>query len=220
MNKQRKIVFVGATATIMMLTSLLSYHPTTVMSESVVYENVSNRFNIESYKEKLISNYNDILIKKQIDDKEKTYKYLINNKGNNEVKVINKSKKIKKKPCNKYKYSNDDLILLAGIIQNEAGSSFCSDLQQKCVASVIINRTKSKYYPNSIYKVIFQKHQYDIRENFNHPTKRSIKNAKYVLINGSILPNNCIFQSEFKQGDGVYKKFKTPISTTYICYKN
>lgn len=121
-------------------------------------------------------------------------------------------------------YTQEDLDLLAGIIENEAGGNFCSNKHQRAVCSVVINRVKSDYFPNTIKEVIFQDDpkQYDIRmERFNHPSKRAYKNAKYVLEHGSTLPDNCIFQSEYKQGDGVYgKPYKTPISTTYICYKD
>jgi spore germination cell wall hydrolase CwlJ-like protein len=129
-----------------------------------------------------------------------------------EIKSVKKVKK---------SYSEEDLMLLAGIIQNEAGSDFCSNYHQKIIASVVENRVKSDYFPDSIEEVIFQKGQYAITDKeFYNPTKRAIRNAKYVLENGSILPSNCLFQSEFSQGDGVYLKIKTIISTTYICYKN
>jgi spore germination cell wall hydrolase CwlJ-like protein len=142
--------------------------------------------------------------------------YDFNNLPDVKDKVETKSvKKVKKS------YSEEDLMLLAGIIQNEAGSDFCSNYHQKIIASVVENRVKSDYFPNSIEEVIFQKGQYAITDKeFYNPTKRAIRNAKYVLENGSILPSNCLFQSEFSQGDGVYMKIKTIISTTYICYKN
>lgn len=138
-------------------------------------------------------------------------------------KVKKKTKHHKKKNTKKHSYTKEDLRLLAGIIQNEAGSKFCNNRMQRDIASVVLNRVKSKYFPNTIRKVIFQKNpkQYDVRLNrFNHPSKRAIKNAKYVLEHGSTLPDSCIFQSEFRQGDFVYKVYKTKISTTYICYKN
>ena len=135
---------------------------------------------------------------------------------------INPQKTEKKQTKKKNNYSKEDLELLSGIIQNEAGSDFCSDYHQQCVASVVLNRTNSDYYPNSIKEVIFQNKpkQYDVQKEFYNPSKRAIKNAKYILENGSILPSNCLFQSEFKQGDGIYDSIDTPISTTYICYKN
>lgn len=122
----------------------------------------------------------------------------------------------------KEKYTKEDLKLLAGIIENEAGSDFCNDEMQLAVASVVINRVNSDQFPDTIKKVIFQKNpkQYAINKKiFKHPSTRAYKNAKYVLENGSTLPENCLFQSEFKQGK-VYKKFKTIISTTYICFKD
>jgi hypothetical protein len=217
MNKQRKIIFVGTTATIMMLTSLvLPLNPTKVKCESVVSnEDVSNRFYIEDFKQQLATDYQDIMIEEQISDEEESNQYMLNNENNDGVKVsIQKEKK-------KHTYSKEDLMLLAGVIQNEAGSDFCTNYHQRVIGSVIINRVKSDYFPNSIKKVITQKGQYDIHdENLYNPSKRAIKNARYVLDNGSILPSNCLFQSEFPQGDFVYTTIETPISTTYICGKN
>lgn len=125
-------------------------------------------------------------------------------------------KKVKHKTKNK-SYTNEDLRMLAGIIENEAGSDFCSNSQQRYCASVVLNRVKHDYYPDTIKEVIFQKGQYAIGKHFKTPSKRAYKNAKYILEHGSIIPSDCIFQSEFRQGDYVYKIFKTKISTTYIC---
>lgn len=140
------------------------------------------------------------------------------------VNIKKKVKHHKKKNAKKRSYTKEDLRLLAGIIESEAGANYCNNRHQLAVASVVLNRTKSKYFPKTIKDVIFQRNpkQYSINTKaFNHPSKRAYKNAKYVLEHGSTLPKNCIFQSEFKQGDGVYgKPFKTPRSTTYICYKN
>lgn len=118
-------------------------------------------------------------------------------------------------------YSEEDLKLLAGIIENEANYKSCKNSHQRAVGSVVLNRVKSDYFPDTIKEVIFQEGQYAIdKYRFNHPSKRAYKNAKYVLEHGSTLPDNCIFQSEFKQGDFVYCIFKIEISTTYICGKN
>jgi hypothetical protein len=224
MNKQRKIVFVGTMSAIMTLTMLpISYYPATAYGESVVNERVSNGFYMEDFKKQLDTDYHDVLIEEEISEDEETFedtnKYLLNGYENSGVKVTVQKEKKKE---SKNTYSAEDLKLLSGIVQNEAGSDYCSNYHQQCIASIVINRVKSDKYPDSIHDVIFQKDptQYAIGDGFYNPTKRAIKNAKYILENGSILPSNCLFQSEFKQGDGVYDIIDTPRSTTYICYKN
>ena len=213
--KQRKISAVVIMAFCVMLTMLISNNPTTVKSESVVNEMVnSNRFFIEESMKQVESDYKDLLIEEQTSIEEETNKYLISSSENQDVHV----QKVEKKK--EVTYSEEDLMLLAGAIENEANSDTCSDQHQRAVVSIILNRVKSKYYPDTVYDVLFQEGQYDIQPRFYHPTKRSIKNAKYVLEHGSLYPDKCVFQSESKQGDGVYDTFESNGSITYICYKN
>jgi hypothetical protein len=198
---------------------LLSHVPSTKLynNDSVAHVVTNNRI-MYLNDTKLIEEYNQHLLEEK-KEMEEEQKYI------NKVRKISKDiNKIKHKSIIKKEnktYSHEDLMLLAGVVQNEAGSDFCSNYHQRCVCSVVLNRVNSNYFPNTIKEVILQKNQYDLRDGFYNPSKRAIKNAKYVLENGSILPSNCLFQSEFKQGDGVYgDPIKTPISTTYICYKN
>lgn len=127
-------------------------------------------------------------------------------------KKIKKSKKTKKpKPL----YTEEELNMLSHLIYGEAGCH--SNEMQLGVGSVVLNRVKSKYYPNTIKEVIFQKGQYACTWDGNYnkkPDKQAISNAKYLLENGSQYPEYVVFQAEFKQGDGVYKK----IENTYFCY--
>ena len=49
---------------------------------------------------------------------------------------------------------------------------------------------------------------------------RAYECAKFLLENGSVLPENVVFQAEFEQGDGVYKAFElTRGRKMYFCYK-
>lgn len=54
--------------------------------------------------------------------------------------------------------NTDDVTLLAALIQCEAGG--CSYDCQLAVGSVVVNRMKSGSYPNSLYKVIYQRGQF------------------------------------------------------------
>lgn len=117
---------------------------------------------------------------------------------------------------NKPGYTEEDLEILTRVITGEAHTY--SDEHQLAVGSVVLNRVKSDKFPNTIKEVVFQKGQYACTKDGNYyrePTKRNIENAKYLLENGSVLPENCVYQAEFKQGSGVYKK----IGRTYICYE-
>lgn len=113
-------------------------------------------------------------------------------------------------------YTEEDLAVMIGVIVGEAQPY--SDEFQRAVGSVVLNRVKSKNYPNTIKEVVFQKGQYACTWDGNYyrkPTDRNIANAKYVLEHGSTLPENVVYQAEFKQGSGIYKK----IGNTYFCYE-
>ena len=108
--------------------------------------------------------------------------------------------------------------LLARLVYAEAGSE--SDEHQQAVASVVLNRMNSDKFPDSIDEVICQRNplQYACIEDGNIdkiPDERAIKNAYYIWDNGSILPDNVLYQAEFKQGSGLYKQ----IGNTYFCYE-
>lgn len=117
-------------------------------------------------------------------------------------------------------YSEKDLEILSHIICGEAQSY--SDELQLAVGSVFLNRVKDSRFPNTFEEVAFQKRQYACTRDGNYyrkPTDRNIANAKYLLENGSILPENVVFQAEFKQGKGVYKTIKIgKRRKMYFCY--
>jgi hypothetical protein len=90
--------------------------------------------------------------------------------------------------------------------------------QQLAVGSVVLNRVKHKHYPNTIEGVIFQRRQYACTWDGNYyrkPTERNWQVAEYLLKNGSQIPPNVIFQAQFRQGHGVWKK----IGTEIFCYE-
>ena len=122
-------------------------------------------------------------------------------------------------------YAAEDLMLLARIINAEAGEG-CEIEHNQLVGCVVMNRVHSKDFPNTIKEVVYQRGQYSSVGNsrFNaYPSKVALDAAKYVLDGKAYCPSNVVFQANFKQGHGVYKTFhtKTPwfSSTTYFCYK-
>lgn len=138
------------------------------------------------------------------------------NKLKTKNKIINKVAP-KKEEVKKQSYTEEELNLLSHLIFGETGADYCSDENQIAVASVVLNRVKNKNFPNTIREVIFQKGQYACTWDGNFdktPNERAIKNARFVLENGSQIPENVIWQSQFKQGKGVWKL----IQTHYFCY--
>lgn len=125
-------------------------------------------------------------------------------------------------------FSDEDLLYLAKIVQNEAGSDFCSDAHQRAVASVVLNRVADPRFPDTIIGVITQGWngecalQYAVGgwERFNalEPSERAIENARYVLENG-VTVDGAIWQAEFIQGE-IVAEFAYPAiydTVTYIC---
>lgn len=104
-----------------------------------------------------------------------------------------------------YSYTDRDLYLLAHVISGEAQG--CDNREQQYVASVVMNRVNHNRYPNTIEKVIYQPGQYACVKDGNfykEPTEANWENARYILENGSVLPENVIYQSGGKQGKGEY----------------
>ena len=113
-------------------------------------------------------------------------------------------------------YTDEELEILAHLICGEAQAY--SDELQLAVGSVVLNRVASSSYPNTIKEVVFQRGQYACTWDGNYnrtPTERNWANAQYLLENGSQLPANVVYQAQFRQGSGVYKK----IGSEYFCYK-
>ena len=106
-------------------------------------------------------------------------------------------------------YTQEDLYIMAHVLAGEA--QFCDDLEQRYVGSVVLNRVAHSEFPDTIKDVVFQKKQYSSvadRNYYRKPTENNWANAKWLLENGSILPEYVIYQSKDKQGDGVYLKTK------------
>lgn len=107
------------------------------------------------------------------------------------------------------KYSEEDLYVMAHVIAGEA--QICDDTEKRYVGSVVLNRVNHKEFPNTIKDVVFQKKQYSSvadRNYYREPTENDWLNAKWVLENGSVLPENIIYQSKGRQGKNVYLKTK------------
>lgn len=110
-------------------------------------------------------------------------------------------------------YSENDLYILAHVLAGEAQS--LPDEEQRYVGSVVLNRVKHGSFPNTIEGVVFQKGQYACTWDGNYyrePTDRNWANARFLLENGSVLPDHVVWQSGKRQGKGIY------IKTKWHCY--
>ncbi|WP_206459324.1 cell wall hydrolase [Anaerovorax sp. IOR16] len=123
-------------------------------------------------------------------------------------------------------YTEDEKIILAKAITAEAGCWWLSEEHKLLAGSVVLNRVEHELFPNTIEDVVYAEGQYASVKNGKFdkiiPSDESLKLAEKLLEDGSICPDNVVFQAEFKQGDGVYKKIydETLGTTTYFCYKN
>lgn len=114
-------------------------------------------------------------------------------------------------------YTEEELEILALIIYQEAGANACSDDTRRKVGSVFLNRVNSYRYPNTFKEVATQYKQYgelywtgirwpnraQLPQEAN-AIKRAYTIAEELLIDGSCLPYNVLYQAEFTQGDGIY----------------
>lgn len=111
-------------------------------------------------------------------------------------------------------YSQEDLEILAHVLAGE-GQGY-PDEEQRLIGSVVLNRIKSHKFPNIIKKVVFQPGQYSCIPDGNYyrtPTERNWANAKWLLENGSVLPEYVVYQSGEPLGK-IYLKTKWH----YYCY--
>lgn len=113
-------------------------------------------------------------------------------------------------------YAQSDYELLAKVIYRETGNQ-----GKECMlycGSVILNRVKSNRYPDTIYGVVFQhignSYQYSVARNKDRlyntvPSDTAYEVAKYLLENGSYIPDYVLYQHGNNRAVGgtrVYKR--------------
>lgn len=118
-------------------------------------------------------------------------------------------------------YSENDLYVLSHIISAEAGN--CSDEMMIAVGSVVLNRVDDDRFPNTIEEVVFQNNpvQYSPTVNgtyYNEPTRGAVEVAQMLLEEGSQIPSDVVWQSNFPQGTETWDTIKSPWgSVMYFC---
>lgn len=114
------------------------------------------------------------------------------------------------------RYSDEELEVLTRVLTGECQTG--SWELQIAVGSVVINRVSAPEYPDTIRGVVFQRGQYACVRDGNYyrtPTERNRQAAQYLLEHGSQIPESVIYQAQFRQGHGVWKK----IGSEIFCYR-
>ncbi len=99
-----------------------------------------------------------------------------------------------------YPFTYDDIVLTARLIYAEGKVQ--SDESFRAMASVVYNRYRSKRYPNTIEKIVFQRNQFTVVDDEDFltdvPTASAFSAVIDVFINGNAtLPENVLyFRSE------------------------
>lgn len=112
----------------------------------------------------------------------------------------------------------EDVDLLARLLTAEMGYG-ASEEEYFLTGVVVWNRMKSDDFPDTLEEVIYQPGQYQCVNN-GHINRDyddlAWEIANEILIDGVVcIPEDLVFQAEFKQGSGVYKQ----IGRTYFCYE-
>lgn len=117
----------------------------------------------------------------------------------------------------------DDLLLLAKVIQHEAGSERLSAEWRMCVGEVVLNRVASPEFPDSVEEVVYQTGQYagvnsDEFRYLTDPSADCVQTALRLLQGERLLAPWVVFQANFPQGSGVYTRFYDKVyGYTYFC---
>ncbi|MCR4715817.1 MAG: cell wall hydrolase [Lachnospiraceae bacterium] len=117
----------------------------------------------------------------------------------------------------KYTYSSDNVWYLSHVMAAEAGADWTSDEAVFYVGSVVLNRVESHIFPNTIKEVVLQHGQYATVPYLSRyePSERVMEITYDLLNEGSVLPENVLYQANFRQGSGTY----TIEQGMYFCYQ-
>ena len=109
----------------------------------------------------------------------------------------------------------EDVELLACVISGESGADYCSEEMRYDVGSVVVNRMNHKEFPDTLEEVVYQAGQYGcIDSKYFEPEPHCKEIAMDILMNGSRLPEDVVYQSTEPLGHGVYVKEQN----MYFCY--
>lgn len=114
-------------------------------------------------------------------------------------------------------FPDSDLEMMAIVIYREAGGDAASNKTRIMVGNVVMNRVRSRHFPNTIYGVLTQRGQYaGVRGAVTWPSrasnrwereavKRAWACARRVQVGENYLPANVVYQSNYRNlGSSVY----------------
>ena len=117
--------------------------------------------------------------------------------------------------------TTSDVELLASLIYYEQGEPETAEDEERCYLTgcVVLNRVASDEFPNTMAEVINQQGQYACANkvrNYGYYGDICFEIAEGLLTYGvEDVPDNLVFQAQFPQGSGTYKK----IYNQYFCYR-
>ena len=115
------------------------------------------------------------------------------------------------------KYTQEDVNLLAEVIYHENWHTDKDHLAAYYTGAVVMNRVRSKDWPNTIESVLYQRGQYSTTTLFYtiQLPDEVYEMAERILRDGTDdVPESVVFQAMRKQGKGTWKK----VGTDYFCY--
>ena len=117
-----------------------------------------------------------------------------------------------------FPYFQKDVNLLAEVMYWENWHTDSEHLTAYYTGAVVMNRVKSKNWPNTVEKTLYQKGQYSTTKKFftQKIPEECYQMAMDILLHGTPdVPENVIFQSTFRQGSGKWKV----INGEWFCYE-
>ena len=134
-------------------------------------------------------------------------------------KAAEKKVNILKILLERWQQEQDDIKLLAEVIYHE---NWHTDKERKAAyytGAVVMNRVKSKNWPNTVKEVVYQKRQYAVVPKLftEKIPDECYQMAKDIYKNGTPdVPANVVYQATFVQGSG---DWIDPINGEHFCYE-
>ena len=134
-------------------------------------------------------------------------------------KAVEKNVNILKILLERWQQEQDDINLLAEVIYHE---NWHTDKERKAAyytGAVVMNRVKSKNWPNTVKEVVYQKRQYAVVPKLftEKIPDECYQMAKDIYRNGTPdVPANVVYQATFVQGSG---DWIDPINGEHFCYE-
>ena len=120
-----------------------------------------------------------------------------------------------------WRREQENLDIVARVVMGEAGA--CPFEHMIAVAAVVVNRVHSPLFPSSVRDVVAQQGQYTTAylTGFERTNRASYEAAKIALDGTDDVPDDVVWQAEFRQGTEVWWESVVDTgwyrSTTYFC---